>query len=66
MADCIIVFEVVLQAPLIVERTQTEVTEGFMTQRVVNMILEAVTVLEHAPAQVAVIIVLRCHLDMAE
>lgn len=60
----IVVFEVVLQPPLIFEGAETQVTKGLMASRVVDVILEAIAVFEYADAKVAIVLMIWCLLDV--
>jgi hypothetical protein len=67
MTNGIIILEVVLEPPLIVERAQAQVAAHFMAPRVLYVILETVSILEYALAQIAVVLVIWCWLlDMIE
>lgn len=45
--DSIVVFEVVLEAPLIIEGAQAQVAEHVVAGSVVDMVLKSVAVLKH-------------------
>jgi hypothetical protein len=50
VADSVIVLEVVLETPLIIESAQAQVAVHVVAERVLQMVLEAVAVFEYALA----------------
>lgn len=53
----VVVLEVVLQAPLVFEGTETQVAEDIVALGVVDMVLETIAIFENANAKVAVVLV---------
>jgi len=66
VSDAVIVLEMVLQSPLILEGRKTQVTVHLVVPRVVNMVLQPIPVLEYSLAEVAVVLVLCRLLHMRE
>lgn len=64
VVDMVVVFKMILQTPLVFERTKALVTKGLMAFGVVNVVLQTIAVLEYANAEVTVVIVGRCLFDM--
>jgi hypothetical protein len=60
MINMVVVLEVILQAPLVLESAETQVAEDVVALGVVDMIFETVPVLEDANAQIAVVPVVWC------
>jgi hypothetical protein len=58
MTDGIIILEVVLEPPLIIESAQAQVAAHVMAPRVLYVILEAVAIFEYPLAQIAVVLVI--------
>lgn len=57
MAHRVIIFEVISETQLVVERAETKITDNIVIRSIVDVILESVSVLEDAFAEVAVILV---------
>lgn len=66
MADIVVVLEMVLETPLIVEGAQTQVAKHLMTPGIVEVIIESVAIFEDALAEVAVVLVFWALLDVVE
>jgi hypothetical protein len=65
VAYTIVVLEVVLQAPLVVECAKAQIAVHVVTPGVVDVVLEPIAVFENALAQVTIVLVIRCLLDVA-
>lgn len=50
VSDTVVVLEMILETPLVLERRKTQVAVRLVTERVVDMILQAVSVFEYALA----------------
>ena len=55
MVDMVVVLEMVLEAPLVLESAEAQIAEDAVTAGVVDVVLQSVTVLEDADAEVAVV-----------
>jgi hypothetical protein len=55
MIDMVVVFEVVLEAPLVLESAEAQIAEDVVTAGVVDVVLEPVAILEDADTEVAVV-----------
>ena len=66
VADVVVIFEVVLEAPLVAKCAETQIAERFVTHRVVDMVLQAISIFEDSLAEVAVVFVVRRLLDVCE
>jgi hypothetical protein len=66
VTDCVVVLKVVLQAPLVVERAQAKVARYSVAEGVVDVVLETVSVFEHALAKITVMLVTWQLLDVAD
>jgi hypothetical protein len=66
VSDTIVVLEMILQAPLVLEGAETEIAVDLVIPRVVNMVLQAVAILEDAFAEIAVILMLGRLLDVVQ
>jgi hypothetical protein len=64
MAGAEVVQEVVVEAPLVVESTETDIARDFVSERVVDMVLQAVAILKHTLTEVAVVVVTHLLLDV--
>jgi hypothetical protein len=66
MPDAVVVFEMVLQAPLVLEGAEAEVAIHLMVPRVVDMVLQSVSIFEHTLAQVTIVLVIERLLDVVK
>lgn len=66
MSNTIVVLEVVFETPIVFEGGKTEVAVDLMIPRMVNMVLETISVHKHAFAKIAVVFVTIALLDMTE
>jgi hypothetical protein len=66
MPDAVVIFEMVLQAPLVLEGAEAKVAIHLVIPRVVDMVLQSVSILEHTLAEVAVVLVVERLLDVVE
>jgi hypothetical protein len=55
MIDMVVVLEMVLEAPLVLESAEAQIAEDVVTAGVVDVVLESVAILEDANAEVAVV-----------
>ena len=55
MIDMVVVLEVVLEAPLVLESAEAQIAEDVVTAGVVDVVLKSVAILEDANAEVAVV-----------
>lgn len=54
----VVVLEVVLQTPFVLESAKAEVAERVVVPRVIDMVLETITVFEDSDAEVAIILMI--------
>lgn len=66
MSNTVVVLEVVFETPIVFEGGKTEVAVDLMIPRMVNMVLETISVHKHAFAKIAVVFVTIALLDMTE
>jgi hypothetical protein len=64
--DGVVILEVVLEAPLVVECAEAQVAVDFMSQGVLQMVPKTIPVLENALAQIAIVFVVRRLFDVGE
>jgi hypothetical protein len=64
MPNAVVVFEMVLQAPLVLEGAEAEVAIHLVVPRVVDMVLQSVPIFENALAEVAVVLVVERLFDV--
>ena len=55
MIDMVVVLEMVLETPLVLESAEAQIAEDAVTAGVVDVVLKSVTILEDANAEVAVV-----------
>jgi hypothetical protein len=58
MSDGVVVLEMILESPLIVEGAQAQVAAYIVSPGILQMVLEAIAIFEHALAQIAVVLVI--------
>jgi hypothetical protein len=66
MSNTVVVLEVVFETPIVFEGGKTEVAVNLVIPRMVNMVLETITIHKHAFAKIAVVFVTIALLDMTE
>ena len=65
MINIVVVLEMILQAPLVLESAKTHVAEDAVTLGVVDMVFETISVLKDANAEIAVVLMAWCLLYVA-
>jgi len=55
MIDMVVVLEMILEAPLVLESAEAQIAENAVTAGVVDVILKSVAIFEDANAEVAVV-----------
>ena len=48
MANGVVVLKMALESPVVLERAQAQIAEELVAERVIDMVLQAVAVFEHA------------------
>lgn len=66
MSDAVVIFEMIPQAPLVLERRKAKIAIDVMIQRVVDVVLQPIPILEHALAEITVVLVALRLLDVGE
>jgi hypothetical protein len=66
MTDAVVVLEMILQTPLILEGAETEVAIYLVIPCVVDMVLQSISIFENALAEVAIVLVVQRLLDVIE
>lgn len=66
MADAVVILEVVLESPVILESGETKVAMNFMVRCIVDVVFETIAVHEDALAEVAIVFVSDALLNVTE
>jgi hypothetical protein len=66
MSDAVVVLEVVLKTPIILESRETKVAIDLMVVRMIDVVLKPIPVHKDALAEIAVVFVPRVLLDVIE
>lgn len=66
MSDAVVVFEMIPQTPLVLECRKAKVAIDVMLQRIIDVVLQPIPVLENALAEIAVMLVALQLLDVGE
>lgn len=58
MTNGVVILEVILQSPLVIECAQTQIAADLVAPRVLHVVFQAIAILEHALAQITVVLVI--------